>query len=900
MLSGHFCIIFESTSAHHALTAAWSFSSYNRLKNLVHTSHTYILSTVFLLFLFAFPLRSQVTIYENGQPILRGSDVGLHPDTPTRQKIDLNGEWSYSFDRQNWSMVKVPSAFDYEGEIVFLRKFAVDEETLTQRALKFVALGINYEAEVSVNGQFIGRHVGGYTSFEFEIPEAVLRLGSENVITIVVRNELSARSTLPVRKQIWGWKNYGGIYRDVYLLSTPRTWIDGLNIRTDVAGDFRQAIVRIVATVTSGKGESTQAMDEKLYSVQAELFDKITNALVAQSQLVPVTVGRNRVVEVQSALAVANAKLWSPETPDLYRLKVSLVEGAGAQRRPVDEVERTVGFSKISLENRAILLNGKKTVLRGVVWHEDSPAYGSALTYEQMEKDIALMKTLGANAVRFAFHPPHPYMLNLCSRYGLLALEEIPVWNVPAAILAEEQVQALAETAVREMIQRDRHQASVLAWGVGSEFDTSDLRARKFVEAITATMRSLDHRPTYLGTRMVANDICVSLVDFAALTPPSGDEKQFRAILQQWKDRYEELPVVVLRYGRVVEHGNRKGYSDPLSEEAQARFFELRYRIIKELNYAGSFVESFADWRGDRPILTVNLGDPYLHPVGLVSAAREKRTAYEVVRSLYNEEKLSSLPIGSYRASFPAAPLVFGLTVIFVLAYFLHYNRRFAECFGRSLMRPYNFFADLRDLHAVASGHTLLLAVTISMTLAVVVASFLYEFRSSTEVDFALSQFFVSDWVKQQLIVAAWNLFTGIGAFTVVFLLLMVIVTVLVKLFAAIARTKIFWYHAYSITVWGALPFVFLIFPGMILLKLLETATYIVPLLVLMALFAFWVLFRVLKGISVIYDVTPLKAYAGGLLFCVLCLAGIGFYYDTVFALSAYVEFFLHITKSLG
>lgn len=867
---------------------------------MVHTSNTYILPTVFLLFLFAFPLLSQVTVYENGQPIQRGSDVGLHPDTPTRKKIDLNGEWSYSFDRQNWSTVKVPSAFDYEGEMIFLRKFSVDEETLTQRALKFVALGINYEAEVSVNDQFIGRHVGGYTSFEFEIPETALRLGSENVIQIIVRNELGTRSTLPVRKQIWGWRNYGGIYRDVYLLSTPRTWIDGLNIRTDVASDFRQASVRVIATVTRGKGETAQPADEKTYSVQVELFDKITNALVAQSQAIPVTVGQNRVVEVQSSLSVANAKLWSPETPELYRLKVSLVEGTGAQRRSVDEVERTIGFSKVSLENRTILLNGKKTVLRGVVWHEDSPTYGSALTYEQMEKDIALIKTLGANAVRFAFHPPHPYMLNLCSRYGLLALEEIPVWNVPAAILAEDHVHVLAETAVREMIQRDRHQVSVLAWGVGSEFDTSDLRARSFVETMTATMRSLDHRPTYLGTRMLANDICVSLVDFAALTPPTGDEKQFRDILQQWRDRYEELPVLVFRYGREVEHGNRKGYSDPLSEEAQARFFELRYRIIKELNYAGSFVESFADWRGDRPIMTVNLGDPYIHPVGLVSAAREKRLAYEVVRSLYNEEKLSSLPIGSYRASFPAAPLVFGLTVIFVLAYFLHYNRRFAECFGRSLLRPYNFFADLRDLHAVASGHTLLLSVTISMTLAVVVASFLYQFRTYTEVDFALTQFFVSDWAKQQLIIAAWNLFTGIGVFTIVFFLLLVVVTVLVKLFATIARTKIFWYHAYSITVWGALPLVFLIFPGMLLLKLLETPAYIVPLLVLIALFVLWALFRVLKGVSVIYDVSPLKAYTGGILFCVLCLAGVGFYYDAAFALSAYIEFFIHITKSLG
>jgi hypothetical protein len=474
------------------------------------------------------------------------------------------------------------------------------------------------------------------------------------------------------------------------------------------------------------------------------------------------------------------------------------------------------------------------------------------------------------------------------------------VWNVPAAVLAEEHYQLLAESALREMIQRDHHQASLAAWGVGSEFDSSDLRARSFVEKMTATIRSLDHRPVYFGSRMVSNDVCTSLVDFAALILPVGDDQHVRDLLVRWRDRYPELPAVVLKYMREVEHGNRRGYSDPLSEEAQARFFELRYRMFNELNYAGSFIESFADWRGDRPIMTVNLGDPYLHPVGLVSYAREKRAAYDVVRSLYNGEKLSSLPVGSYRAAFPSAPLVFGLTVIFLLAYFLHYNRRFAECFSRSLLRPYNFFADLRDLHAVASLHTLLLAFALSMSLAVVVASLLYYFRTNMEVDFVLTQLFVSDWVKQQLIAVSWNLFAGMAVWTVVFLFLLVGVAVLVKVCAVIARTKIFWYHAYAVTVWGALPSVFLIVPGMILLKLFEMPLSITPTLLLVGLVLLWVGFRVLKGVSVLYDVSPLKTYAGGLLFCLVCLATVGFYYDAVYAFGAYWEFIIHISSSLG
>ncbi|MGH2567223.1 MAG: glycoside hydrolase family 2 protein, partial [Bacteroidota bacterium] len=474
---------------------------------------------------------------------MTGSDVGVHPDTPTRTKIDLNGVWSYSLDETNWESVKVPSAFDYEGQIIFLRKFSIDDELMTRRALTLVALGINYEAEISVNDVFIGRHVGGYTSFEFEIPDAALRLGAENVLKIVVRNELNARTTLPLRKQIWGWRNYAGIFRDIYLLSTPRQWVEAVNVQTEVSGDFRQGTVRVAATITSGRSEQSVGVDalsgqpahgevQELY-FQIGLIDKQNNAVVVQSSPVPVTVAQNRKVETLVSVTLLSPKLWSPESPDLYRLRASLFEAEGNQRRSIDEIERNIGFRVVSLQNRSVLVNGKKTPLRGVIWHEDSPAYGSALSYEQMEKDVALIKTLGANAIRFEFHPPHPYMMNLCSRYGLFVLEEIPVWNVPAAILAQEHFQVMAEGALREMVQRDRHQTSLLAWGVGSEFDSSDPRARSYVERMTRSLHALDSRPVYFGSRMVGNDLCSDLVDFAALAMPSVSEEEFKEILSR-------------------------------------------------------------------------------------------------------------------------------------------------------------------------------------------------------------------------------------------------------------------------------------------------------------------------------------------------------------------------------
>ncbi len=836
---------------------------------------------------------------------MMGAEIGMHPDTPTRKKLDLNGEWSYSLDEEIWNAVRVPSAFDYEGTVIFQRKFTVDEEMLSQRAVKLVALGINYDAEITVNDQFIGRHIGGYTTFEFEIPEAVLRVGTENVIRIVVRNELNARSTLPLRKQIWGWRNYGGIYRDVYLLLTPSTWIDAANVRTNLGNDLRQGTVQVAATITrealpeNGEVEAPANGEQQVF-LQLELFDKLTNGAIAQSAIVPVSIAQNHTVEVQASLVMANVRLWSPEVPDLYRLRVNLVEGQGLRRKVIDTVERNIGFSSVTVSGQDLVVNGKNTVLKGVVWHEDSPAYGSALTFEQMERDIAQIKTLGANAVRFAFHAPHPYVLNLCSRYGLFAFEEIPVWNAPAGILADEHFQALAENALRETIQRDRHQACLLGWGIGNEFDSSDLRSRDFVEKLATLARSLDTRLVYFGSRMPASDECLDLVDVAAVIAPPMSEKDFKELLAQWKGRNASKPVFVLRYSKTVEHGNRNGYSDPQSEEAQARFFESRYRAVKELTYAGSFIDAFADWRGDRPIMTVNVGPPYMHPVGLVNAEREKRTAYDVVRSLYNEEKLSSLPIGSSRTSFPIAPLVFGLGVIFAMAYMIHYNRRFNDCFTRSLLRSYNFFADLRDVNIVANLHTILLAVAIAATMSVVMVSFLHQFRTDVSVDYVVTQLIVSDWLKLQLIYSAWHLFSGIGLFTGVFLAALIVVASAIKIFSILLRTRIYWYHAYSVAVWGALPFVFLIIPGMILLKLLDSPQYVTPMLILVGLFTLWVLFRVLKGTAVVYGMSPGKAYAGGLFLSVVALGLLWFYYDSVYALSDYWEFIVHMSQRLG
>jgi len=100
---------------------------------------------------------------------------------------------------------------------------------------------------------------------------------------------------------------------------------------------------------------------------------------------------------------------------------------------------------------------------------------------------------------------------------------------------------------------------------------------------------------------------------------------------------------------------------------------------------------ALTDWRGDRPLLNFGYGDRYVQPVGLLNQAREKRVAYEVVRVLYNDERLTAISAGNYRMTFPWVHVLVGLLVIILIGY-QSMNRRFAESLQRALIRSYNFF----------------------------------------------------------------------------------------------------------------------------------------------------------------------------------------------------------------
>ena len=845
----------------------------------------------------------RIPFLENGNPTVHGTDLGLYPDTPTRQKIDLSGTWTYSIDGEAVGSVKIPSAYDATGSVTFMRKFELTPEQLDRCRLHLVMLGVNYSCEILVNGEFVGNHVGGYTSFVLPLSKDLQRLDQDNSIQVNVSNELDPRKTIPPLPLVDAPRNFGGVLRDIFILATPVQYIRDAIVTSELSENGASALVHVRAmvegrlaepSVISG-GQEPGSAQPPVRGVSIEIFDKPSGLSLARSGIVNLERKGDEWVDVKLSAKIENPKLWTPDSPELYVLKCYLVEPKGKEDTILDEHDVTFGIRHLVVEEGDFMLNERRLNLKGVLWKENHPTWGSALPYEQMEKDVALIKTLGANVIRFADHPPHPYMLDLCDRYGLLALVELPISQVPATILGQEPYLELAGGMLREMIVRDRNHPSVLAWGLGDAFESSAPDARKFVESLSGTARSLDGRLLYYATPILDGDICSDLVDMTLAQIQSDDLKGFKARLEAWREAHSNKPLVVTNIGTEVQHDNRNGYSDPLSQEAQARYYLQRLDAAKSLEFDGAVLSTFSDWISDRSSLTVHASDPRLRSTGLVSSQREKRMAYDAVRAVFRGEKFVALGVGSYSPSAPMIYVLIGFVVLVGIAYLYNANRRFRESVNRSFFNTYNFFADVRDQRSVSLIQTTVLGLAVSIATAIVLSSVCYHFRFHRILDNVLGSLLIADSVKAMAIRLIWSPLEFIIVVTVLLFLCLVLLSITIPMLRLLFRHRIYMFHAYAVTMWSTTPLLILVPVGMILYRIMDSSVYVLPALVFLALIFLWVLVRFMKGISIIFDVRSFRMYAVGFITVVVVFGLLYVYYNSVYALPEYVAYMVRI-----
>jgi beta-galactosidase len=366
-----------------------------------------------------------------GNPHYR--DTGLPPGIdekhPPRIDPQQNSQGRY---RKTFTLPE-----DWQGRSVFLHFGAV------QAAL-----------QVWVNGIEVGYSQDSRLPAEFEITEFLFP--GDNLISALVFR-FSDGSYLE-DQDMW---YLNGIFRDVYLYSTPPTRIEDFYLRCDFDPAYREA--RFLADVVFFKADP----DDQGLSLIVELIDPNGKQVISRQE--KITDWEGSICKIKIEEPVKEPAKWSAEDPALYTVLLNLVDGAG---NTIEVIPVNFGFRVVEIIDRQLLLNGKPILIKGVNRHEFNPRTGYAVTRESMEEQVKLLKKFNINAVRTAHYPNDPYFYELCDRYGLYVMDEA---NLESHRFVKHLPRGKAEwrdaviSRGTRMVLRDRNHPSIIFWSLGNE-----------------------------------------------------------------------------------------------------------------------------------------------------------------------------------------------------------------------------------------------------------------------------------------------------------------------------------------------------------------------------------------------------------------------------------------------
>lgn len=343
--------------------------------------------------------------------------------------------------------------------------------------------GVYRNADVWLNGVHLGFHPNGYLSFAYDLTPH-LNPGGDNVLAVRVEN----------RGKTSRWYSGSGIYRHTWLTVTAPVRISlwGVQVTTPVANAHR-SVAKVAVQVTN-TGAAAQA------SIRLTVLDP-HGRVVARQETAPQPLANGATERHVAEIAINNAALWSPEQPNLYKVRSEVLIGG----RVVDTVTTPFGIRSLVFNGTVgFQLNGKTYKLRGANLHHDHGPLGSVAIDRAEVRTIEVLKAAGFNAIRAAHNPPSPAMLDACDRLGILVLEEFSdVWDVSK--LPEDYHLNFPEWWQRDltaMLLRDRNHPSVIYWSVGNEIPSD---ASNYGPKLAALVRSLDTtRPVGRGGMNVA------------------------------------------------------------------------------------------------------------------------------------------------------------------------------------------------------------------------------------------------------------------------------------------------------------------------------------------------------------------------------------------------------------
>jgi hypothetical protein len=789
-----------------------------------------------------------------------------------RKIINLNGEWYLSASEHNINTtVQVPFCYDFKGRAVCSRSFNTDLENPDNWNYVLCCDGINYQCEITINGKFIEKHEGGYTPFSSLIQESTIKEYGNN-IEIVIDNSLDNSKTIPLKNINNYPKNYGGIYRDIYIIAVPKIFIRNIDLKSEIDINFNTDITNTI-TVSATDLSAFFGDNEKKFTLKTEVLDTAGNVR-GSSETVAFSIADNSTIEITNKLNIANPESWTPDNPYLYTLRVILSRGTDI----IDILKSDYGTYEFTLKSGSIYINRSELKLEGVNYVEEIPGSGIAASYADIERDIKNIKSLGCNTIKIYGRAASPYLVNLCSRYGLFIFEEVPVFNVPSVIMSSDNFISLAENFMSEMVHSNHNYPSILAFGIGNDFNVTDAGSKTLVEKLSSLSKSIDNKLVYYSTRNYNNDQCRQYVDLVGLNIYDMDQKVLKEILTENKLKKERL--FIAGYGKVIDPSNVSGYSDPNSVESQSKYIVDFHKLIKNYTVVGSFFISFADWNSDSPNLKFfDKSNPYLKSTGLYSFNREQRSPAVILRKEFLDEDIPNLNIGTYAREAPIFFVLAGLVTFILFIYLANNIRRFRENAWRAIFRPFIFFSDVREQTLLPSLLNVLMALILSIASGLFFANLFNYWKDSPQFDLMLTVIFSSGHIKSFIDNCIISPVKLTILLTAVAFIKIFIISCVIWFFSLGTKFRVGFKNIYTVTVWGLSPTLLLLIIGIFYIRVLYIdSDFVILGLILAGLLYILSIYRILKGTYIIFDTFFVKAYAYGIL-TILFVAGGAWYY---------------------
>ncbi|MDW5287554.1 glycoside hydrolase family 2 protein [Formosa sp. PL04] len=526
-------------------------------------------------------------------------------DFDTSDKIIVPSDWN----------TQKENLFYYEGTVWYKKSFNYKKTNATDRVYVYFE-AVNYEADVYFNGKKIGKHIGGFTPFNFEVTD--LLEDKDNFLIVKVDNKRTAEGVPTLNTDWW---NYGGITRDVKLVEVSTNFIEDYLIQLNK--DDNQQISGFV---------QLNGTDIAKKNVQINIPElKINKTIVTNNEGLAT-------FEVKSK----KIQYWSGKTPKLYDVTVSTSE---------DKITDNIGFRTIKTEGIKILLNDEPVFLRGISIHEESPyRNGRGYSEADAEKLLNWAKELGCNYVRLAHYPHNEHMVRLADKMGILVWEENPVywtiaWN-------NKDTYKNAETQLSELITRDKNRAAVIIWSMANETPTSEAR-NVFLGNLAAHAREMD--PTRLISAALEqsdfegnpairtiNDSFADVVDVLSFNQYVGwyDGLPEKCGQISWNIT-QNKPVLISEFGagaKVGLHGNKSArWTEEFQEDVYIQTLKM-LDGIKQLQGFSPWV--LVDFRSPRRVLP-KIQDGW-NRKGLISEDGQKKKAFFVLQDYYEAKSTSN------------------------------------------------------------------------------------------------------------------------------------------------------------------------------------------------------------------------------------------------------------------